>query len=410
VPPSERHLSVLAKSWSASTEPRRLLVGAAGLFLVSMTLLHWGWYQHDLILDTAEYRRYGLAIVGGHVPYRDFSVEYPPGALPAFGIPAIGKPGFSFYNREFEILMALCGVGSLVAMSVALRELSASAERTAAALGFFALAPLALGSVILYRYDLWPTFLTVAVLARRERLGFASLGLGIAAKAFPAVVIPPAFAYVWRTRGRREALLCLGAAAAVVAVVVVPFFALAPHGVWDSIVRQTTRPLQIESLGAALLLAAHHVGGLALTLDSSRGSQNLAGSLPDAIGAASSALLVAALVAIWVAAARGPATPERLVRWSAASLAAFVALGKVLSPQFLIWLLPLVPLVRGRRGLAASVLLGLALLLTQVWFPIRYFDLVAFDELPSWVLLARDLVLVALVVVLTAPARESPRS
>ena len=407
-------MSILARSWSASTEPRQLLVGAAGLFLVSLTLLHWGWYQHDLIRDTIEYHRYGTAMLSGHVPYRDFGIEYPPGALPAFGLPAIGKPGLAVYEREFQVLMALCGIGSLAAMSVALRDLGASAERMAAALGFFALAPLALGSVILYRYDLWPTFLTVAglaaVLARRERLGFAALGLGIAAKAFPAVVIPPALAYVWRTRGRREALLCLGAAAAVVAVVVVPFLALAPHGVWDSIVRQTTRPLQIESLGASLLLVAHHVGGLGLTLDSSRGSQNLVGSLPDVVGAASSAVLVLALVAIWVAAARGPATPERLVRWSAASVAAFVALGKVLSPQFLIWLLPLVPLVRGRRGLGASALLGLALLLTQVWFPIRYFDLVAFDELPSWVLLARDLVLVALVVVLTAPARESPRS
>ena len=407
-------MSILAKSWSASTEPRLLLVGAAGLFLVSLTLLHWGWYQHDLIRDTIEYHRYGTAMLSGHVPYRDFGIEYPPGALPAFGLPAIGKPGLAVYEREFQVLMALCGIGSLAAMSVALRDLGASAERMAAALGFFALAPLALGSVILYRYDLWPTFLTVAglaaVLARRERLGFAALGLGIAAKAFPAVVIPPALAYVWRTRGRREALLCLGAAAAVVAVVVVPFLALAPHGVWDSIVRQTTRPLQIESLGASLLLVAHHVGGLGLTLDSSRGSQNLVGSLPDVVGAASSAVLVLALVAIWVAAARGPATPERLVRWSAASVAAFVALGKVLSPQFLIWLLPLVPLVRGRRGLGASALLGLALLLTQVWFPIRYFDLVAFDELPSWVLLARDLVLVALVVVLTVPARESPRS
>ena len=407
-------MSILARSWSASTEPRLLLAGAAGLFLVSLTLLHWGWYQHDLIRDTIEYHRYGTAMLSGHVPYRDFGIEYPPGALPAFGLPAIGKPGLAVYEREFQVLMALCGIGSLAAMSVALRDLGASAERMAAALGFFALAPLALGSVILYRYDLWPTFLTVAglaaVLARRERLGFAALGLGIAAKAFPAVVIPPALAYVWRTRGRREALLCLGAAAAVVAVVVVPFLALAPHGVWDSVVRQTTRPLQIESLGASLLLVAHHVGGLGLTLDSSRGSQNLVGSLPDVVGAASCAVLVLALVAIWVAAARGPATPERLVRWSAASVAAFVALGKVLSPQFLIWLLPLVPLVRGRRGLGASALLGLALLLTQVWFPIRYFDLVAFDELPSWVLLARDLVLVALVVVLTAPARESPRS
>jgi hypothetical protein len=407
-------LSVVAKSWSASTEPRRLLLGAAGLFLVSMTLLHWGWYQHDLIMDTVEYHRYGAAMVDGHLPYRDFSVEYPPGALPAFGIPAIGKQSFNVYNREFQVLMALCGVGALVAMSVALRELGVTAERAAGALCFFALAPLVLGSVILYRYDLWPAFLTVAgiaaVLARRERLGFASLGLGIAAKAFPAVVVPPAFVYVWRTRGRREALLCLGAAVAVTALVVVPFLVLAPHGVWESIVRQTTRPLQLESLGSAVLLAAHHAGGLALTLDTSRGSQNLVGSLPHAVGAASSALLAVALVGIWLAAARGPATPERLVRWSAASVTAFVALGKVLSPQFLIWLLPLVPLVRGRRGFAASALLGLALLLTQVWFPIRYFDLVAFDPFPSWVLLARDIVLVALLVVLTAPARESPRS
>jgi hypothetical protein len=145
-------------------------------------------------------------------------------------------------------------------------------------------------------------------------------------------------------------------------------------------------------------------------MDSSRGSQNLGGSLPDAVGAAASALLVVVLLALWVAFARGPATGERLVRYSAASLVAFVALGKVLSPQFLIWLLPLVPLVRGRRGLAASALLGLSLLLTQVWFPIRYFDLVAFEAFPSWVLLARDLVLVALLVVLSAPARVPTRS
>jgi uncharacterized membrane protein len=299
-------------------------------------------------------------------------------------------------------------------MMVALRALGASLERTAAALLFFALAPLALGSVILYRYDLWPAALTVAglaaILARRERLGFAALGLGIAAKAFPAVALPPALAYLWRTRGRREALVCLGWSAAVTAIAIVPFLAVSPDGVWNSVERQTTRPLQIESLGSAVLIAAHHVGGLALTVVTSRGSQNLDGSLPDAIGSASSALLVAVLLLLWLAAARGPATPDRLVRYTAASLAAFVALGKVLSPQFLIWLIPVVPLVRGRRGVAASALLGLALLLTQVWFPIRYFDLVALDQVPSWVLLVRDLVLLALLAVLSAPAREPARS
>jgi uncharacterized membrane protein len=406
-------LSVLAKSWSASSDPQRLLVGAAGLFLVALTLLHWGWYQHALILDTVEYHRYGDAMVRGYLPYRDFSVEYPPGALPTFVLSALGRPSLSLYNREFQILIALCGIGALAAMWWALRSLGATLERTTAALCFFALAPLVLGSVILYRYDLWPAALTVAglaaVLGRRERLGFAAIGLGVAAKAFPAVVLPPAFVYVWRTRGRREALLCLGTSVAVVAIVVVPFLALAPHGVWESIVRQTTRPLQIESLGSALLIAAHHTWRLGLTMVSSHGSQNLVGSAPHAAGAISTALLLVSLLGIWAAAARGPATPERLVRWTAASLTAFIAFDKVLSPQFLIWLLPMVPLVAGRRGLTASALLALALLLTQVWFPIRYFDLVRFDELPSWVLLARDLVLVALLVVLTAPARAPAR-
>ncbi len=409
-------MSVIAKSWSASTRDElwKLTAAAVGLFLVSLTLLHWGWYQHALILDTVEYHRYGSAVMDGKVPYRDFGVEYPPGALPLFAAPAVGKPDFTLYNREFQVLMALCGAAALASMAVALRALGASVERTVAALGFFALAPLLLGSVILYRYDLWPAALTVAgiagVLAGRQRLGFGALGLGIAAKAFPAVVLPAALVYVWRTRGRREALVCVGVTAAVSAVVVVPFLAIAPHGVWKSIADQASRPLQIESLGSAILLAAHHLGGLALTMVSSHGSQNLGGSLPDAVGTASSALLAVVLLAIWVAAARGPATPERLVRYAAASLVAFAALGKVLSPQFLIWLLPLVPLVRGRRGLVASGLLALALLLTQIWFPIRYWDLVAFDAFPSWALLARDLVLVALLAVLIGPGREPARS
>jgi len=378
------------------------------LFLAALGLLHWGFYQHHLILDTVEYHRYGEAINHGRVPYRDFEVEYPPGALPVFAFPALGHPSFNFYHREFQILMAVCGVGALAAMTAVLRSLGARPARVAAALGFAALAPLVLGSVVIYRYDLWPAALTVAglagVLAGRQRLGFSALGLGIAAKVFPAVLVPPALAYVWRRHGRREALLCLAAAAAVVAALLVPFLALAPRGVWDSVVRQTTRPLQIESLGSAALVMAHQFYGLALTVVSSHGSQNLAGSRPDAVGAIESALLAVALLGIWVSAALGPAQPERLVRYAAAAVTAFVALVKVLSPQFLIWLVPLVPLVRGRRGVAASALLGLALLLTQLWFPYRYWRLVFNLDTGVWFLvLARDLVLVSLLAVLVWP-------
>ena len=57
-------------------------------------------------------------------------------------------------------------------------------------------------------------------------------------------------------------------------------------------------------------------------------------------------------------------------------VAAQLALGRVLSPQFVLWLVPLVPLVAGRRGRAATALLALALVATQVWFPDLYRDYV----------------------------------
>ena len=60
---------------------------------------------------------------------------------------------------------------------------------------------------------------------------------------------------------------------------------LSPHGVWHSVTTQTSRPLQIETLGAGVLLVAHAVGGLGMTMRSSHGSQNLAGAGPDALAA-----------------------------------------------------------------------------------------------------------------------------
>ena len=345
------------------------------------------------------------------MPYRDFRVEYPPAALPVFALPAIGKPGFTFYQRQFQVLLGLIAGATLLAMAYVLRALGATNERLAFSLGFFALAPLLLGSVLIYRYDLWPAALAVGglagVLAGRRRWGFAALGVGFAAKIFPAVIVPPACAYVWRTRGRREALLCLGFAALGAAVFVLPFVALAPHGVWESVRRQASRPLQIESLASGILLAAHQLGGLHLNVVTSHGSQNLAGSLPRALGSAETVLLAASLLGIWLLAARPPATPERLVRYSAAAVTAFVVFDKVLSPQFMIWLIPLVPLVAGRRGLVASALLALTLVLTQLWFPIRYWDLVLdLKAFPSWAVFARDLVLLALLAVLLVRAPE----
>jgi uncharacterized membrane protein len=351
-------------------------LAASGLLLLCWGLVHtWFWSRGQLV-DWPTYREYGASILDhGRVPYRDFAVEYPPGALPVFVAPA----PFGDYAAAFAWVMAACGVALVCVLATARRE----------AAFYAALAPVLAGSLILSRFDLWPTLLatTAVVLLLHERPGWAwaFLGAAVAAKLWPLVLVP-----LFLVRSRRG----VGWGIAVVAVAFVPFFALAPHGVWASLHGQATRPLQIESLGAALVTtfgSPHIVSG--------HGSQNVAGH--GTLAALTTTLQIAALLAVWVSFAL---RRDDFPRHVAAAATAFIVFGKVLSPQYLLWLIPLVPLVRGRRGVAATALLTAALVLTQVWFPLRYWDY-ADDLHLAGVVLARDLALVALFAVLAWPWR-----
>ena len=43
----------------------------------------------DIGIDIPVYSNYGTAVEDGDVPYREIEIEYPPGALPAFAVPAL---------------------------------------------------------------------------------------------------------------------------------------------------------------------------------------------------------------------------------------------------------------------------------------------------------------------------------
>jgi Glycosyltransferase family 87 len=385
------------------------------LFTVSWGLLHAGFWDRTQIVDTPVYQHYGEAVLDGEVPYRDFDLEYPPAALPVFVLPALARG--EDYRAAFELLMWACGVATVVALGLALAAVDAGSTRLFAAIGFVALAPLALGSVLLSRYDLWPAALTIAALAallgRRERVGFAVLGLAFAAKIYPLVLLPLAVVWVGRRRGARELWIGFACFAGVAAACFGPFLALAPGGVAHSIGQQLGRPLQIESLSASLLLAAQQLGLYEATVTSSHGSQNLAGRLPDALASLQTAFQAVAVAVVWALFAARDRGREGLLVASAGAVTAFVAFGKVLSPQFLIWLLPLVPPVAGAAGLAAAGVLAVALVTTQLWFPFRYWDVVALEP-AGWLVFVRDLLLLALLAILLVALKRrggaGPRS
>jgi glycosyl transferase family 87 len=381
---------------------------ALGLVLLTISwgLLHVGFWDRNPIIDTPVYQGYGDKIVHGQVPYRDFPVEYPPAALPVFVLPALAES--DDYGSAFELVIWSCAVAAIVVVGAKLAAAGAGTARLYAATGFAGIAPLLLGSVILTRFDLWPAALATgalaALVAGRDRLGLGVLGLATAAKLYPAVLLPVAVIWVARRRGLREAVVGLGVFAAVVAVIVLPFAILSPGGVAHSLTTQLGRPLQVESLGAAILLAAHQLGLYDPTVVSTHGSQNLSGSLPDTLAALETGLQLVALVVVWTLFARGRLDRERLLVASAAAVVAFIAFGKVLSPQFLIWLLPLVPLVEGSVGIAACWVLAGTLVTTQLWFPQRYWHVIALEP-AGWLVLVRDLLLLGLLAVLVAAIR-----
>ena len=376
-------------------------------------------------------------MASGAVPYRDFRVEYPPGSLPAFLLPSLvapdGDPVYEpelndaarGYARAFAGLMTVLLGATVIATTLSLGALRATVGQSVAALGLVGATPLLLGELALTRFDALPVALTAACVAAllhgRSRLAAVALGLAVAAKLYPLLLVPLAVIYVHRRSGRREAALAAVLTAAAFAAVVLPFLALAPGEAWFSIRAQLTRGVQVESvagnLAMAASVAANHLGLGSLGVGIAEGgtgevrSADVTGTLGQLVGALGGLAALAIVLAVWVAAWRRPAEEGRLVRDCAAVIAAQLALGRVLSPQFVLWLVPLVPLVSGRRGRAATALLAVALVATHAWFPDLYRDYVnERGAAETGYLLARNALLLGVLLVLVAPTARSLRS
>jgi uncharacterized membrane protein len=275
----------------------------------------------------------------------------------------------------------------------------------------FALTPLAAGAVLRTHFDMVAAASLVAALialrSRRTTGAFALLGLGAMLKLFPAVLVPVAVAWLWGRGERQAALRGVAAFAVVVVVISAPFLG---HGYLDSYRFHLDRPVQIESAPAAVLyaLGGSHVTGSAIHADAFK-SNGLVGGAAGPVAMLFAVLEVAALALVtWLASRR--ADVEHLLLCCVTAVVAFVALNKVLSPQYVAWLAPLGALLWAWGRRAPGALLGAGIVLTQLEFPRRYADLVAGQDGVRALVAARDAVLVAALAALIAAAAAAARS
>ena len=392
------------------TWPSRTTVTAAAVaaFVIQCLFIRGGVLSHERFGDVGLYAVDGHKMLDGQIPYRDFFFEYPPGALVVFIVPALIS--IAHYTTLFKILMVVLGAATICVASGIAASIGETPRRSALALGWIAFTPLLLGPLILDEYDLWPTLLTclaVLVLLRsKDRFGTGLLGFGAATKVYPAAILPAALVWIYRRSGKRATWWALGVAVAVAFATYVVFLALGPGGVWSSIEVQARRGLQKESLGSSILFVLDQFGLYKARIDEANPHwTELTGTAGDTIAALSSICQIGAALGVAALAARRRPEPRTLLYAAAAAVVGFVAFGKVFSPQYLIWLVPLVALA---GGLAANLMLAGALVLTQLWF----LDIVTPFDLDRgiWLVVLRNVLVVGVFVLLVVRLRRlAPR-
>jgi hypothetical protein len=179
---------------------------------------------------------------------------------------------------------------------------------------------------------------------------------------------------------------------------------------WSSVHSQLGRHLQFESTLASVALFGHAVAGFGVGFFPEAHTYALGGARGNAFGVATTVITIGGLAAVWLRSTRAAQSAEGLVLFYAAAIAIVVAFGHVLSPQYLIWLIPLVPLVRGDLGRLVTALLVGACILTNLWFP-KYFvrAIQTLDSGSILLLTARNALLVAIAVLLARAVWRLPQ-
>jgi hypothetical protein len=343
---------------------------------------------------------------GWQMPYRDFTVEYPPLALGVLALPRLLTDDWVQYAYGFQAMMAVVFLGVGMVLVRLLTLVRPDLELPAAFGWSLALVVLLLtGSYILRRYDLLLSLtLAGALLARlRQRPGLAGLLLGTAAalKLWPVLLLPVFVTYHQEKRGRWKLLAGAAALPVLSHAVLMPMIGMR---VFAYLHYHSGRGMQIESLWSSVLMVLSKALTVPSTNLRTHGAMDL--GMPVAfpiMNWVATAVMLSAIVICaiaGIAAVRNSEPPrraQRLVQAMVLMIAGTIVAAKVFSPQYLIWLFPVAFLARQR---SVFWLYLLCLLLTRCYFP-HFYDVLAFRQWPALlVLLARNAALVALVVML----------
>jgi hypothetical protein len=354
--------------------PRILAAEILGLLFICMVTLavkeHW-------VNDADIYRDYAAKTLSGKMPYRDFSMEYPPFSLLPMLLPAVVA---GTANKLAYVMAVVIENIAYILVSVVLvyRLLEGEFNRSRARRGGLQHLLLVgiLGIILLWRYDAFVALLCVLSLSSftREKMLAAGVwaGLAVAAKLIPLLLVA-VLAGNLLARRRIPDLVRLGVGCgAALAAVFGPILLLAGGKALVFVTYHAQRGVQIESLHGGLLLLTQTLGGPAIRVVFNFGAFHLDSPWATALlpWTAPLALLVivAALVRAFVLLREQGGSARLTGSMIFLVLLVFTLSNKVMSPQYLIWMVPFAPFLRARQFALYAVICALTLLI----YPLTY--------------------------------------
>jgi hypothetical protein len=385
---------------AAHTPSARLAMATAAVLtvLVMGVLFPNLWYGMHDITDLPVYWDYAARMAQGQSPYtKTFEVEYPPLAVALFRVPG-HTASESLYGIWFNILMGALTVATGVVTAFVACRLWPRGGRAYVASVLYPIGVALVGTIVLNRYDMAVALLTaifvLCLVGRWYTAAAFVLGMGFALKFTPVVLVPlvlllagPARRWVWP----------LVAFAAAALAPFLPYLLRSVSGVWYTFQYFLGRPLQIESVLGTPQLFGELLGAHWATWAWSHGSHSLVapgvGVAADLSGGLTLLAVFFVYLPAWQRRRHLRTAPADQVLVVLALLLALMAFGKVLSPQYFIWILPVWPLV-AVRDKWIGLLGGATLALTQAEFPALYWNLLAMEKAPLAIVVTRNTLLV----------------
>lgn len=337
-----------------------------------VSVIYQGWYD---VLRT------------GTFPLDDVTWQYPPAAAVAILSPAL-LPFLSYPSAFFLLAFLADAVVFLMLLHVAERRGMARRGVWVWVAGL----PL-LGQTVYARYDVMVAAVAVAALlaaARHPKAAGVVAAVGAMLKVWPALLLLG----VRRGRATREAW----GAAALTAGGLALAFAVAMPGAFAFLTFQRDRGTEVESLGSLVFHVARQFGWSG-TVQLNYGSVEFLGPYVEVVSTLAQGLTGAAFgwLVLWRLRARlwQPAT---LADAALTAVLLFTTTSRVISPQYMLWLVALAAvclLFRDSRMVLPVWLVLAATLVTFLEFPVWFSHVVASDALGVALLLVRNGLLVA---------------